>query len=255
MSVVETRIEDHVGHVVLNRPEVMNAINLELAEQLEETLLALSLDDAVHVIAVRGAGGNFCAGGDFQEVQRLTAKGPDSLASLFIAFRGALEAIGSINIPVVTVVEGNAMAGGFEFLQAADICLARSDARLCDNHVNYGQVPGGGGSQRLPRMLGRQAALAHLLGGERISGAEAETLGLVQRAWPPDEFEERVEEFLTRLAARDRTAVRRIKRLVVDGLEGPLAAGLDLELATVVRHISGGTDDYAGTFSRDKDAS
>jgi enoyl-CoA hydratase/carnithine racemase len=256
VSAVATRIEAGVGHILLNRPQVMNAISVDLAEQLEAALLELGSHDRVHVIAVRGAGGNFCAGGDYRDVQRLTAEGPEALSRLFTSFRAALGAIDRIDVPVVAVVEGNAMAGGFELLQAADVVLARTDARLCDNHVNHAQVPGGGGSQRLPRILGRQAALAHLLSGERLTGADAQELGLVQRAWPAEEFEERVTGFLSRLAARDRTAVGRIKRLVVDGLAGPLEAGLDLELTTVVDHITGAAPaDYAHAFTAKEDLS
>jgi len=256
VSVVATRIEGTVGHVLLNRPQAMNAVNLDLAEQLEAALLELGANDGVHVIAVRGAGGHFCAGGDYREVQRLTTEGPEALTRLFTAFRAALDAIDRIDVPVVAVVEGNAMAGGFEFLQAADIVLARDDARLCDNHVNHAQVPGGGGSQSLPRVLGRQAALEHLLGGERLSGADARALGLVQHAWPAEEFEDRVTEFLTRLATRDNHAVRRIKRLVVDGLAGTFEDGLDLELTTVVDHITGAASvDYAHAFTAKEDVS
>jgi enoyl-CoA hydratase/carnithine racemase len=251
VSVVETRVADGVGHLLLNRPDVMNAVTLELARGLADALRTLAADERVRVIAVRGAGGNFCAGGDFHEVQRLTAEGADALRGLFVAFRDALATIDRIDVPVVAVVEGNAMAGGFELLQAADLVLARDDARLCDNHVNFGQVPGGGGSQRLPRIVGRQAALAHLLGGERLSGAEAAAMGLVQHAWPGDEFDERVEQYLARLASRDPAAVRRIKRLVVDGGSLPLDDGLELELATVVDHITAPErpSDYIAAFS------
>jgi enoyl-CoA hydratase/carnithine racemase len=256
VSAVATRIDAGVGHVLLNRPQVMNAITVDLAEQLETALLELGAHDRVHVIAVRGSGGNFCAGGDYREVQRLTAEGPDALSRLFTSFRAALGAIDRIDVPVVAVVEGNAMAGGFELLQAVDVVLARTDARLCDNHVNHAQVPGGGSSQRLPRILGRQAALTHLLAGERLTGADAHQLGLVQRAWPAEDFEEQVATFLGRLAARDRTAVRRIKRLVVDGLAGSLEDGLDLELTTVVDHITGAaTVDYAHSFTAKEDVS
>lgn len=255
-SVVRATVEGRVGQVLLDRPESMNAITVELATGLETALHDLGTRDDVHVITIRGAGGNFCAGGDFHEVQRLRQQGDDALRGLFRAFRSALAVIDAVDVPVVALVEGNAMAGGFELLQAVDVCLARSDARLCDNHVNYGQVPGGGGSQRLPRLVGRQRALAHLLTGHRMTGTEAEALGLVQHAWPAESFEEQVAAWLDRLAGHDRTTVGRIKRLVVDGLARPLGEALDLELATVMRHI--GQDvraaDYATAFTQVEEA-
>jgi enoyl-CoA hydratase/carnithine racemase len=246
---VETTCADGVGTILLNRPEVMNAITVELAEELESTLRELAADETVSVIVIRGAGGNFCAGGDFQEVQRLRAQGPDALRGLFVAFRRALSTIDEVDVPVVAVVEGNATAGGFELVQAVDIAVAHEDARLCDNHVNFAQVPGGGGSQRLPRLLGRQAALAHLLTGEPLTGTRAAELGIVQKVFPADGFDSTVDTFVARIAAKDRATLRSIKRLVVDGLGQPLDTGLDLELETVVAHITRGADEYAAAFT------
>lgn len=246
---VETTVADRVGTILLNRPGAMNAITIELAEALESALRQLAADEAVSVIVIRGAGGNFCAGGDFQEVQRLRAQGAGALRGLFVAFRRALSTIDEVDVPVVAVVEGNAMAGGFELVQAVDIAVAHEDARLCDNHVNFAQVPGGGSSQRLPRLLGRQGALAHLLTGERLSGKRAAELGIVQTVFPADGFDSSVDAFVARIAAKDRATLRSIKRLVVDGLGQALDSGLDLELETVVAHITRGAGDYATAFT------
>lgn len=228
-----------VAIITLDRPEAMNAVTTALAVALEEALRAAAERTDVAVVVLRGAGGNFCAGGDFEEVQRLRASGPEALRTLFQAFRAACAAIGEIPQPVVAVVEGVAMAGGFELMQASDIVLTRDDARISDNHVNFGMVPGGGGSQRLPRLIGHQRALALLLSGERLSGVEAADLGLAYRSFPSERFEAEVEKFVTRLAGRRTDAVRRIKRLVRGGLTSDLETGLDLELDTVVAHISG----------------
>lgn len=233
------KVEAGVGWVVLDRPEQMNAITVDLGRELEAALRSLGARDDVHVIAVRGAGGNFSAGGDFGEVQRLRAEGPDGLVPLFANFANACRAIGEIAPPVVAVVEGVAMAGGFEFMLAADVVLVRDDAKICDNHINYGQVPGGGSSQRLPRTLGRQQALALLLSGDRLSGKDAVALGLAHHSFPPDDFEAGVAEFLSTMAGRRPDALAGIKRLVYDGLAGSLDDGLDLELVRVVAHISG----------------
>lgn len=239
MTTVQSRIEAGVGWVVLDRPEQMNAITVDLGRELEAALRSLGARSDVHVIAVRGVGGNFSAGGDFGEVQRLRAEGSDALVPLFANFGSACRAIGEIAPPVVAVVEGVAMAGGFELMLAADVVLVRDDAKICDNHVNYGQVPGGGSSQRLPRALGRQQALALLLSGDRLSGKDAAALGLAHRSFAPDDFEDGVAEFLSRMAGRRPDALAGIKRLVYDGLAGSLGDGLALELERVVAHISG----------------
>ena len=229
-----------IGRITLDRPEQMNPVNVELAVELERGILELGTDPAVNVIVVRGSAGNFCAGGDFGEVERLRAEGPTALRTLFNAFRRACDAIAAADVPVVAAVEGVAAAGGFELMQAADIVLVSDDARIADNHVRFGMIPGGGSTQRLPRLIGRQQAMGVLLSGERLSGADAVALGLAYRSFPQADFDGAVELFLSAMAGRERSAIVAIKRLVVAGLQKPLAAGLDDELAEVVDHICDG---------------
>lgn len=236
---VRLQVADGVATITLDRPDAMNAVTTALAVALEQAVRAAGEDPEVRVVLVRGAGGNFCAGGDFEEVQRLRAEGPDALRTLFAAFRAACAAVGEIPQPVVAAVEGVAMAGGFELMQACDLVLVRHDARISDNHVNFGMVPGGGGSQRLPRLVGRQRALGLLLSGDRITGVDAVEWGLAYRSYAADSFAADVDAFVARLAGRRTDAVRSIKRLVRDGLAGDLERGLDLEQDAVVAHIAG----------------
>lgn len=228
-----------IARVTLDRPEQMNAITVDLGRDLAAGLRAAGARADVNVIVVRGSGGNFCAGGDFHEVERLRADGPDELRPLFENFADACRAVAEIPVPVVAVVEGVAMAGGFEFLLAADLVLVRDDARVSDNHIRYGQVPGGGSTQRLPRLIGRQRALGVLLAGDRFDGPALVELGIAYKSWPAEEFDARVEEFVAALAGRRRDAVIGIKRLVDSGLPSGLESGLALELEAVIAHISG----------------
>ncbi|MFL6063016.1 MAG: enoyl-CoA hydratase/isomerase family protein [Marmoricola sp.] len=236
---VITSVADGIGRITLNRPEQLNAITVALGAELRDALHDLGAREDVHVIVVRGAGGNFSAGGDFEEVQRLRAAGIEALTPLFENFGAACRAVAEIDQPVIVAVEGVAMAGGFELLQAADVVLVASDARLCDNHVNFGQVPGGGGSQRLAPLVGRQRALAHLLSGERINGDTAVAWGLAHRSIAPAEFDAEVEAFVVRLAGRRPDALATIKRLVRYGEAAGFEAGLARELEAVVQHIAG----------------
>jgi enoyl-CoA hydratase/carnithine racemase len=241
MTAVLQAVSDRVGRVTLNRPEQLNAITIDLARELERTILGIAPD--VNVIVIRGAGGNFCAGGDVDEVQRLRSDGPEALRELFTAFRRACDAIARVDVPVVVAVDGVAMAGGFELMQAADIVLVSDDARIADNHINFGMIPGGGSTQRLPRLVGRQTALGLLLSGDRMSGLDAVRNGLAYRSFSRTDFDDGVERFVTTLAARHRDAVTAIKRLVNSSLENALAAELDDETDAVVAHIS--NDDLA----------
>ena len=239
MTLVRSDVADGIAWITLNRPERMNAITVALSRELEKAIVELGSDPTVTVVVIRGAEGNFCAGGDFDEVELLRPQGPDALRQLFVAFRRACEAIARVEVPVVAAVEGVAMAGGFELMQACDIVLVSEDARIADNHIKFGMIPGGGSTQRLARLVGRQQALGLLLSGDRISGADAVRLGLAYRSFPQPEFDDGVRRFAADLAARRREAVTSIKRLVYAGLEVALSAGLEDEIDSVVDHICG----------------
>lgn len=232
---VLTTVAGRVGWLTLNRPEAMNAVTLELARQLEAGLRQLAVD--ADVIVIRGSGGNFSAGGDVAEVDRLRSEGAAALAELFETFGRALALIAELDVPVITAVEGYAMAGGFELMQAGDIAIVAEDAVIADTHLRFGQVPGGGSSQRLPRLVGRQRAAAHILTGDRLSGREALAWGLAYQAVSSAELESAARALAERLASRNREALSRTKRLLTRGLELPLADGLALERTEVVEHL------------------
>jgi enoyl-CoA hydratase/carnithine racemase len=244
VSVVQHAIAEGVGHITLNRPERMNAVTTELARQLEFALSELSADPTMNVIAIRGAGKNFCAGGDVAEVERLRSAGREALRTLFDAFRRACDVIRTVDVPVVAVVEGVAMAGGFELMQAADIVIVSDDAKIADSHINFDMIPGGGSTQRLPRLVGRQIALGLLLSGDWLTGLDAVRLGLAYRSFAPHDFDAGVHDFVTKLAGRDRAAVTMIKKLVGGINQQSLTQGLDDEITAVVEHITDhGVDD------------
>lgn len=236
-GIVRTHVSGTVGHVVLNRPDAMNAITIALGRELERAFEALA--GSVTTIVIRGAGGHFSVGGDFHELQALRAEGPAALQPLFENFGRACAKIAELPVPVVALVEGYAMAGGFELMQSCDIALVRADAKIADNHANFAQIPGGGSSQRLPRLVGRQRALGHILSGDRLSGDEAAAWGLAYRSFAPEEFDIEAQKFVQRLADKDRVALGNIKRLVYEGLRVPLEQGLQFELSAVVEHVCG----------------
>jgi enoyl-CoA hydratase/carnithine racemase len=240
---VLSRLDGRVGWITLNRPKAYNAITTDLAQALEQALLDLAGE--AHVIVVRGAGGNFSVGGDFKEVERLRAAGSEAMAELFESFARACLVIADVAAPVIAAVEGYAMAGGFELMQACDFAIVRDDARIGDNHSNFGQVPGGGSSQRLPRLVGRQRALGLILTGDHITGTQAEAWGLAYRAVPPAEFDVAVADLAERLATKSSAALARAKKLVYAGFELPLASGIALEIETVLEHL-GETDAAEG---------
>jgi enoyl-CoA hydratase/carnithine racemase len=248
-STILTHAADGVGWVTLNRPRTYNAITTELARALEQALVDIAED--VNVIVIRGAGGNFSVGGDFKELERLRAQGEQAMHELFESFGRACAVIEQLPVPVIAAVEGYALAGGFELMQACDLAVACEESRIGDNHSNFSQVPGGGSSQRLPRLVGRQRALGLILTGDHLSGTEAVAWGLAYRAAPAAEFEATVTQLATWIAGKSREALSRAKRLVYGGLELALTDGLALEVKTVLEHLSGaaagaGIDGFVG---------
>jgi enoyl-CoA hydratase/carnithine racemase len=229
--------DGRIGRITLSRPDAMNAVDLQLASELDAGLEQLGAGGGV--VVIRGDGGNFCAGGDFAYLQEIRRESPDNLPELFEVFGRALARIATLPAVVVAVVEGYAMAGGFELMQACDIAVVRADARIGDNHANFDQIPGGGSTQRLPRLIGRQRAAGLILSGERLSGAEAAEWGLAYRSFAPQDFEAGVEALAERLAGVAPETLAATKRLIVTGLGENLADGLAAERAAVVDHILG----------------
>jgi enoyl-CoA hydratase/carnithine racemase len=234
--VIRTRVDSKVAHVMLDRPEALNAITTGLARALECAVRDLA--GSANVIVIRGTGGNFSVGGDFREVERLRGEGRAALAELFHAFGAACEAIAQVPVPVLAAVEGYALAAGFELMQACDVAIVSEDAKLADHHARAGVIPGGGSTQRLPRLIGCQRALGLILTGDHIGGPEAAALGLAYRCVPAVEFDDAVDELARRLAGRDRETQAQIKRLVRDGIERPLPEGLAAERAAVVELLA-----------------
>lgn len=221
-----------VGTITFQRPDVYNALSIELCRSAAAAVGEMA--DEASVIVLRGAGGNFSTGGDIDEVRGLRSEGPRALSTIFEAFAGLIQAVLDVEVPVVAAVEGYALAGGFELLQVCDVVLLSETAVLGDHHIRAGQVPAGGGSQRLPRLVGRQRALAHLLTGDRIDPSTAVAWGLAYRWVPAGEFDELVAGVVDRIASKDRAAVRTMKSLVVRGLQRDLDEGLALERQAVL---------------------
>ncbi|HEX3828453.1 MAG TPA: enoyl-CoA hydratase/isomerase family protein [Sporichthyaceae bacterium] len=236
MSEVLVAIEDRIGRLTLNRPQARNAITVTLARELAAGVRRLG--PAVDVITIRGAGGTFCAGGDVAELDRLRLTGRQELAGLFLSFRDALRAIAQADVPVVAIVEGHAVAGGFELAQACDIVVAAESAVLADIHTRFGQIPGGGGTALLPRLVGRARAGALILTGDSLGAHQAREWGLVYEVFGEAALEAGVADLLHRLTRGSRAARAATKRLIRDGLELPLAAALEAETEAVLDHLT-----------------
>lgn len=222
---------DGVCELTLNRPHRLNALDADLVQQLLAALKRAERDHPrIRVILLKGSGDSFCPGADLKWLSSgilddkvRHARFQDSLGQLCAALMTAPQA-------VVASVRGYALAGGLEIAMSCDMIVAAEDARLGDQHINRGILPGAGGSQRLPRKIGQPRALYYLLTGRQMSGAEAAQYGLVSVCVPRAELDSAATDLARELATKDGHAINFMKQMVRRGSELPLKDALSLEL-------------------------
>src|SRR5690242_6856818 len=232
---IQYEAADGVGTITLNRPDVHNAMNEAMRRDLYTCFSGLITDDAVRVVVVTGAGGKaFSAGADIREFTAPQVPTVFSENRRKLDFRAAMDKCGQ---PIIAAIGGHCFGGGLELALACDIRIASADSRLGLTEVDLAIIPGGGGTQRLPRVVGRGKALEMILTAARIDAAEALRIGLIERLVPAGEALKAAHELAATLAAKAPVALRYAKESVVKGLEMALVDGLRLEndLATLLR--------------------
>lgn len=220
------KIEEGVALVTLNHPPV-NALTPELLTELNATFDSLAKDEAVKAVVLTGAGRFFVAGADI----RVLASIPSSVEGQEMARHGQaiLSKIENCEKPVIAAINGACFGGGLELAMCCHIRLAAEGARLGQPEINLGIMPGFGGTQRLPRLIGRSKALELILTGEPISAREAMTLGLVSQVTPIDGLLRQAQGLARTMAAKSHVALRASLRAIRQGSELNLSDGLDLE--------------------------
>ncbi|HLH33794.1 MAG TPA: enoyl-CoA hydratase-related protein [Alloacidobacterium sp.] len=220
-------VREPIAVLTLNRPKVLNALNAATLRELGAALEILVANPAVRVILLTGAGEKaFAAGADIQELAQVS--GIDGQA---LALRGQrlFDQIESCGKPVIACVNGFALGGGCELAMACTFRIASETAKFGQPEVKLGLIPGYGGSQRLPRLVGKGAALRLLLTGEMISAAEALRIGLVEEVVAPDGLPARCEQIAHSIAAQAPLAIAKCLEAVHAGYDLPLRQALDLE--------------------------
>jgi enoyl-CoA hydratase/carnithine racemase len=236
LSTVTYRASGGIGRVVLNRPAQLNAISPSLLEDLDRVCAAVEGDAAVRVVTLTAAGRAFCAGADLKAVRELSPD-PERWNAFTRLWHRVFNRIESLPVPVVAGVHGLALAGGLELTLVADLVVADEGARLGDQHANFGLVAGGGGSQRLPRLVGTRRAKELMLLGGWLSADQACAWGLVNRVTPAGTLAAVVEEMAAALAAKSDSANRTVKVLVNRALDTDLPSGLELEIRLAASHM------------------
>jgi enoyl-CoA hydratase len=227
----ELVLREQTGYVlrlVLNRPEKRNALNTPLRQAIVAELARAATDESVRVVVLTGSGTQaFVAGADVQEFETRTQV--DQYR--FMRTNNVFEAIDRFPKPIIAAINGVCLGGGLELALACDIRLAASTAQLGQPEVNIGLIPGGGGTQRLPRIVGTGAALKLILSGTPIDSDEALRLRLIDERVEPDRLLSHATALAERIASRGPVAVMAAKEAVRASMSTPLNEGLSLERA------------------------
>lgn len=226
MAFVEFEQRGHVGLITINRPEVLNALNLEVIEQLDDILLRAESQEDVHVIVITGAGRSFVAGADIGEMVNYTA---DDAKRFSHHGNNTMMHITRFPSPVIAAVNGFALGGGCELSMACDIRLASEKARFGQPEVGLGITPGFGGTQRLPRIVGVSKAMELILTAKTIKADEAKAIGLVSEVYPPEELMGKAMELAEAICANAQIAVRQSKRCIRMGMQTDIQTGSAFE--------------------------
>jgi enoyl-CoA hydratase len=225
-----------IARVVLNRPQQLNAISPALLEDLDRACEAVERDRGVRAVTLTAAGRAFCAGADLKAVRELVPD-PERWSGFMRLWHHVFNRLEALPAPVIAGVQGLALAGGLELTLVADLVVMDATARLGDQHANFGLIAGGGGSQRLPRLIGARRAKELMLLGGWLDAAQALAWGLVNKVAPAGQVAAVVEELAQALAQKSAAASRTAKRLVAEGLDLTLADGLQLELRLAGEHM------------------
>ena len=227
MSVVLTELSERILTVTVNRPEKLNALNADVVDGLQAAFAAAQDDSGVGAVILTGAGEKaFVAGADISGFHAFTPVGARDFARKGQATLDLIETLGK---PVVAAVNGFAFGGGCELAMAATFRYASRNAKLGQPEVNLGLIPGYGGSQRLPRLVGKGRALELLLTGDAISADEALRIGLVNRVLEPAELLPACRETLRKILGKGPVAVRYVLDAVNAGLDMPFGEAEDHE--------------------------
>jgi enoyl-CoA hydratase len=206
-------VKNHIADIMLNRPESGNAVTMEMAQELQNICTEINGDNDIYTVTLTGAGDSFCAGRDKGEAEQ---SGPAAV-------------IAAIDRPVIAAINGDALGEGLEIALAADIRIASGQARFGLPQLAGGRIPSDGGTQRLPRIIGRGKASELLLTADTISAAESLEIGLVSRVVPPEDLAGETQKLAETIAAKGPLALRYLKEAINKGMDMTLEQGLRLE--------------------------
>ena len=219
---------DHIAKITLNRLDADNFINLQMGQEMDNICRQINQDDDIYVVTITGAGDIFCGGSELEKSFQSGKKKSRTDEEIGTQYNVAL-CVASIEKPVIAVINGDALGQGLELALASDIRIASQEAHFGFPNVALGLIPCDGGTQRLPRIVGKGKALELILTAEIISAEEAQGIGLVSKVVPPQSLNSEVEALAKTMTSKAPIALRYIKEAVNKGLDLTMEQGLRLE--------------------------
>ncbi len=226
-KVLLTEIQDQIAVLTLNRPEVMNSFNFALLYAVRESIDNIRFNPEVRVVIITGAGEKaFCSGADLKERMTLT---PQEVKKFIYTIRNLFTDIEYLNKPVIAAVNGVALGGGTELLLACDIRIASTSATMGLTETRLAIIPGAGGTQRLPRLIGAGKAKELIFTGRRVDAREALEINLVNQICEPDQLMSEAKNMAAMICECGPIAIEQAKYAINAGLETDLHTGLAIE--------------------------
>jgi len=240
MSTIQWNIADGMAWLSLNRPEVFNSFNREMALQLQQLLDECENNPEVKVICLTGTGKAFCAGQDLGEAT--DPEGPAISTIVKEHYNPIILRLRKLKKPVVAAVNGVAAGAGANIALACDIVIAKESASFIQAFSKIGLIPDSGGTYTLPRLIGYQKALALMMTGDKLSAADAEKMGMIYKVFPDDQFETDCQKFVRNIASMPLQALVYTKEALNSSGQNSLEQQLDLE--AMLQEKCAATDDF-----------
>ncbi|MED3960279.1 enoyl-CoA hydratase-related protein [Priestia aryabhattai] len=227
MSSISYEIKGHVAHVILNRPEAMNAFNYDMLKELEEVIEGIRIQKDIRVVTFKGAGEkSFSVGADLKE--RKTLSDQEVKRNIY-KIGEVFSKIEQLPQPTIAIINGYAFGGGMELALACDFRIASTEALMGLTETSLAIIPGAGGTQRLPRLVGEAKAMELILTAQRLTASEAKECGLVTKVALGYQIEETIDIFISLLLKNGPIALQQAKFAIKEGMKADLQTGLQIE--------------------------
>ena len=235
--------QDGIARLTFTRPETLNAFNEKMSDELLQVVAHLDATEDVRVVVLRGEGRSFMAGADIAMLERWSALPEEELTTLLKTAVFSPSMLERLRQPTIAAVDGFAFGMGCEVALGCDFRIVTSKAQFGLPEITLGIMPGAGGSQRLPALIGRTRAAEVVLAGRRVSAQEALDWGIANTLVEPEQLDEAVDDLISRIVDKSPLALRRAKAALVASAERTLSPGIEEEVALFVASV--GSEDAA----------